>query len=643
MRTRSLYMAAIALLLTSVLVTACCSILQRKPGPTATPTTTATPSPIPPTSTPAVTPTPLPPDQPVPAGVVSPIVVQHSPLPGEELSLDGAIELVFDRAMDKGSVEQAIEFSPALTGRFEWTDNRTVRFLPANLARGASYHVYLGQGARDANGAILGGSYRFRFNTVGFLEVGQVIPAADAQDVETDSAVTVIFNRPVVPLTTLDQQADLPDPLVLDPPASGSGEWLNTSIYVFTPDSPLAGGTRYTARIPAGLSDTTGGLLAQEYAWSFTTQPPKVVWTTPRTDRDRPVRPDTEVHVQFNQPIDPDSAREAFSLTSRGLLGGQVRGEFDVLTDTLVFRPHDMLDFDTTYVARVEASVISVAGGAGSAEPYEWQFKTVPPPRIVGTEPKNGESNARPYTSFEIQFNTVIDGDTVMPNLQMTPPLSPTQVYTYFSEWNYTFVLNFRAQPSTDYEVRIGPDIADPYGNTTGQRMVVRFRTAPLEPRVRLHVPGNVSTANANDPARLFVSYVNARRLDLKLYRLDQAEFLRFQREWWDFVPSTMVRNWRETVEAPLNEVRFARVDLAEDGKLAPGFYLVDLTSPDVTEKRWKERHLLIVSTVNLTVKTGDDAKRATTSCSPGPPIWTLGVRSPACPWRPMRGVTPKS
>jgi len=561
--------------------------------------------------------------------MVSPIVVQHSPLPGEELPLDGAVELVFDRAMDRGSVERALDISPAVAGRFEWAGERTVRFLPAALERGTNYHIYLGQSARDTEGAMLGGAYRFRFNTVGYLQVGQVIPAPGSVDVEADSVITMMFNRPVVPLTTLAQQADLPDPLILEPDVTGKGEWLNTSIYVFKPDRPLAGGTRFTARVPAGLSDTIGGLLETDYAWSFTTEPPKVVWTTPRAESDRPVRPDIVIRVTFNQPIDASSAIDAFSLTGGGFLGGAVKGDFQVDNDTLVFTPREMLDFDRTYTARVEAGVksaSSVSGdiaSAGMREAYEWQFKTVPLPRIVSTEPKNGERNAYPYTSFEIVFNTTIDPETVMPNLEMTPPLSPTQVYTYFNDWNHTFVLRFGARPSTDYEVRIGPDIADPYGNTTDQRMTVRFRTAPIDPRVRLHVPGNISTLDALDPARLFVSYVNTEQLDLELYALSKDEFFQMERNWQDLQPSQLLRSWREQVSAPLNELKYARIDLVKGGgKLEPGFYLVEVTSPDVKQERWKERHLLVVSTINLTIKaTGDEMLVWATDLGSGRPV----------------------
>ncbi|HUT21212.1 MAG TPA: Ig-like domain-containing protein, partial [Anaerolineae bacterium] len=344
MKRHTLYPMLSLLVLVSAVFSAC---LGQRAVPAPTETATTVPTAPTETPTPGPTPTPLPPDREVPVGMVSPIVVQHSPLPGEELSLDGAVELVFDRAMDKGSVERAFEVSPAVGGRFEWADARTVRLLPARLSRATQYHVYLGQEARDTEGAILEGAYRFRFQTVGYLEVSQVVPAPGSTDVETGSKITVMFNRPVVPLTTLGQQATLPDPLSFDPPVVGTGEWLNTSIYLFSPTDGLAGGTRYTARVAAGLQDTVGGLLEEDYTWSFTTYPPEVVWARPQMQDERRVPPDSEVRVTFNQPIDPDSAKAAFRMERGGLLGGKVAGTFEVADRVLVFRPAEMLDFDT--------------------------------------------------------------------------------------------------------------------------------------------------------------------------------------------------------------------------------------------------------------------------------------------------------
>jgi uncharacterized protein YfaS (alpha-2-macroglobulin family) len=563
------------------------------------------PTPVPtPTSTPFPTPT-MPAYTPPPHGTVSPVVIQRSPERGEELSLGGSIELVFDRSMDRASVEQAFKVDPEVSGKLEWTDERTVRFEPArDLQRGAEYYVTLGPEAQASDGSPLDGAYRFRFRTVGYLEVAQVIPAPDTGDVEAASTVTVIFNRPVVPLRAVSDPAtaDLPQPVTFDPPIGGSGEWLNTSIYVFTPAESLAGGTTYAARIAAGLADTTGGVLAEDYEWSFSTQPPHVVWVSPQEEAEL-VGVDTAVQVTFNMPVDCDSAMEAFSLRT-GLRS--VAGTFECAAETLVFTPTKWLGFDATYRVEVDAGVQSRGGGQGMPNAYDWRFTTVPLPRILGTRPSDGQQDAYAYTSFEIMFNAPIDESTVMPNLEMTPPLSPTQVYTYFRYWDNTFVLGFGARPSTDYEVRIGPDIADPYGNTTGQAMTVRFRTAPLDPRAWFPIPGQVGTLDGHQLARIVVGHLNVDRLNLSLYRLDVGEFFRVRRDWWDYQPASgPVRQWSVPVTSPLNEAGYAAVDLVEGGgELAPGVYLLDVDAPGVTPDRWEHRKLLVVSEYNLTIKT---------------------------------------
>jgi uncharacterized protein YfaS (alpha-2-macroglobulin family) len=599
--------------------------------PTIAPTVSATPSPTPV----PVTPTPLPPYTPPPPGSIPPYVIQRSPERGEELGLDWPVELVFDRPMDRASVEGAlvvaVDGGETLEGEFEWDGDRAVRFKPSGLARDARYHVYLGQGAKSQEGTPLDGAYRFKFNTTGFLEVTQAVPADGSTDVEADGIITVMFNRPVVPLTTISLPgAELPHPLAFDPPIEGTGEWLNTSIYIFTPSEPLAGGTTYTARVQAGLGDTTGGLLTEDYVWQFTTFPPEVVWVTPYEDQEL-IPPDTAVVVQFNQKVDSLSAVSAFRLFPRG--GENVPGEFESWGDTLIFTPTTMLDFDTTYLVEVAAGVQSASGGEGMREPFRWSFKTVPLPRIIGTEPDDGERAAHPYTSFEIEFNAPIDPTTVMPNLEMTPPLtsassaepSPTQVYTY--SWGTRFVLSFGAQPDTEYEVRIGPDIADPYGNKTGQSLTVRFHTRNLDPIARLHVPDQVGTYDADQPARLFVAHRNVERLDLQLYRLSREQFFQAIRDWWDFTPgSDLVRDWSVDVSAPKNEIKYTAIDLVENrGRLSPGIYLLDVTAPGVEYDRWGHRHILVVSEINLTLKvTSDEALVWATDLSTGAPIGGL-------------------
>ena len=589
-----------------------CSITEPKTG-TPEPVSTRTPRP----TVTSLPPKPVIPYTPMPADMLSPIIIQRSPKRGESLTPDGAIEIVFDKAMDQTAVADAFTLQlagddTAVKGSLVWADARTLRFQPTeSLPRDTVFDVILTQNASAEGGELLREPYTFRFATAGYLEVAQVIPAPDTADAETASSITVMFNRPVVPLTTLAQMEDLPDPLAFDPAIEGSGEWLNTSIYVFTPSEPLAGGLTYRATVSAGLQDIAGALLAEDYTWHFTTIPPKVLWTKPR-DGAVLVSVNYPVIVEFNQPVDLESARRAFHLEGKGLLGIDLNGTFTINGNTLTFTPTQSLNFNTTYTVRLDPGIASIAGGSGMKEAVTWHYTTVPLPEIVATHPANLERRADPHTSFQITFNTPIDAATVMPNLTMTPPLSPTQVYTYFSSYDNTFTLNFGAQPSTEYTVVIENGIADPYGNTIPRGRTVKFRTAPLDPTYRLRVPDMVGTYDAAQPAQLVLSHVNVNRVNLQLYRLPIDAFRESYWQWQEELPagSQRIREWRQNLESPLNEQGYTVVDLAETpgGTLEPGLYLLDTDSPDLDSDRYYpyvHRHILVVSHLNLTLKTG--------------------------------------
>ena len=171
------------------------------------------------------------------AGEAPPGVFDTDPLAGEELPLDGAITLYFDQPMDMTTVQAAFSIAPDVAGDLEAVDDSTLRFTPSDpLQRATEYTVTIATTAESAAGEPLADPFALKVRTVGFLEVSQVLPAPDATGIATDATLTVIFNRPVVPLVSVEDMADLPDPLTIDPPVDGHGEWLNTSIYLFHPD-----------------------------------------------------------------------------------------------------------------------------------------------------------------------------------------------------------------------------------------------------------------------------------------------------------------------------------------------------------------------------------------------------------------------
>jgi uncharacterized protein YfaS (alpha-2-macroglobulin family) len=545
--------------------------------------------------------TPLPPQ--------APITVYRSPALGEEQALDEPIIIAFDQPMDQTSVEEAFSIEPEVEGRFSWEKNDLV-FTPAEpLERGESYQVTVAESARSAARLPLKEPVTFAFRTVGYLEVTDVQPAPDTEEVESDAVVTVLFNRPVVPLTSIAQQAELPHPLTFTPSVTGEGEWLNTSIYTFKPDEGFAPATTYKARVAAGLTDTTGGMLAEDYTWTFTTVMPYVLETSPR-DNAIHVGPSQTISVTFNQPMDRTSAQEHFSLMAEATeeeVPGDFRWEDD---ETMVFVPAEDLELDTFYVAWVARGAKAAKVEGATAEDYVWSFTTVSLPYVISTYPADGDTEVEPYTGLEVEFSSPMDPDTLLPNLTILPTV--TQVYSYWRNYDTSLYLSFNPEPSTAYAVTFGADMAGRYGYKLGEPYTVRFTTDALPPQVYLHSTGRVGTYNAYTTTMAYVTYRNVTRLDFRLYEMDQGTFRKLNGEnWWDvwdaFKPNErdLLRRWSKEVSVPLNATRIAgtAVESEEGAGLAPGLYYLEVTALEMAKESRPSRIMMVVSGLNLTLK----------------------------------------
>src|SRR5258708_26690557 len=164
--------------------------------------------------------------------------------------------------MDRPSVEAAFPLDPKIDGKLSWSDDTTLLFAAAApFQRGQEVHVTIGTGAKSKARAALAEAYRLIFEVQGNLAITQVLPAANAQNVEAKASITVVFNRPVVPLINSADQAKLPQPLTLSPAVDGKGEWVGTAIYVFHPTKPMAGGTQSPPTISGDLKDVDGNPL----------------------------------------------------------------------------------------------------------------------------------------------------------------------------------------------------------------------------------------------------------------------------------------------------------------------------------------------------------------------------------------------
>ncbi|MCD6291660.1 MAG: Ig-like domain-containing protein [Anaerolineae bacterium] len=567
--------------------------------------------------------------------ITHPVVVAVRPERGEEQPPEAPIVVTFDQPMDPETTAAAFRIEPTVEGLTSVQGN-TLTFRPARpLPRSTTFTVTVAATARSEAGVPLAEPFTYRFKTVGYLEVTSTQPADGAQNVSIDTAITVVFDRPVVPLTGADNAGTLPRPLRIQPQVDGAGKWLNTSVYTFQPKKPLDASTHYTVTIPAGLTDITGGVLAEDYVWTFTTAAPTVVSAEPKGNQ---VAPTTPITITFSQPMDPKSAEDAFVMLAAD--GRRpVPGHFTWRDDgrTMVFHPDQPLAFGAKYLVQINDTARAAQGRGTLRRAEAFTLTTVHLPAIRATHPADGDQKADPYGSLTVSFYSPIDPKTLAGAIIVEP--KPSQVYTYYYAYKNRLIISWNRRPRTTYTVTLKGTIGDPYGNTMGQDVVIHFRTRDYEPLAYLEGIGRVGTYNAYTNTIAIARYRNVSELDFRLYRVDIPTFINLTgEESWNFWRhlrlhrEDLVRSWSVKVEAPPNEVHTWRGILtnAQGNPLSSGLYLFEVRAPEIryTQDRMPSRHLLAVSRLNLTLKsTSTEVLVWATDLKSGQPVANLPLR----------------
>lgn len=513
------------------------------------------------------------------AGEIAPQVVETSPLRGEELAVDGSVTFYFDLPMDRASVEAALVTEPNLSGRFTWIDDSIATFQPGGpLERATEYKFTIGGGARSSEGTPLKDTFTLNLRTVGFLEVAQVIPADGTVDVEAAPTITVLFNRPVVPLLPVEEMKDLPNPLAFDPPAEGVGEWLSTSIYTFKPTG-LEGGTTYTVTVKAGLTDVTGSVLGSDYVWRFATASPRILEIEPFERRTNVLR-DPVVSVVFSQPMDTEAIKQGFTLRSAS---GVVEGAFtwNDRNTRVTFKPASLLDYNTVYTINIDPDLTRSATGARLAEGATQTFRTIRLPDIEQTYPANGGVDVR-ESGITFRFTAPMDLKDFEKRVTIDP-VPGLRYDNYSDEDGFYFNIGFSHEPTTAYTVTLDvTNFKDKYGTpltldprngayyVENGKAVIRWRTPDYPPEASLRIGGTVGLYSAYQPTtRVFSTHRNIETIDLALASVDLDEFLRIIAQPYNPInrgQTTPLREWSVQVQNPRNVLRYDLLTITDQG-----------------------------------------------------------------------------
>jgi hypothetical protein len=287
-----------------------------------------------------------------------------------------SVVVAFDHTMDKPSAEAAFSLkrtgdgSP-VSGTFGWYGNALIFSPSAPLAAGTSYTAKVDATAKDTAGTSLGVPKSWQFTTFSSPAVSSVSPVDGATNVSRSSVTYAIFNKA---MDKPSAEAAFSLKRTSDGAAvSGNFSWYGNAL-IFSPRTPLASATSYTATVGATAKDTAGNPLDAPKSWQFTTATQPIVSSVSPADGATGVPRGAAVYAIFDRAMDKPSAEAAFSL-KRTSDGSTVSGSFGWYGNALILKPSADLAAGTQYTAAVSGAAKDQAGNS-LANPTTWRFTT---------------------------------------------------------------------------------------------------------------------------------------------------------------------------------------------------------------------------------------------------------------------------
>ncbi len=191
---------------------------------------------------------------------------------GAMVPIDEPLLIAFKEIMDRQSVLANLTIYPQVSGQTLWLDEQTIRYVPnEGWQRDTEYTVRVGQEARTAQGGTLPEPLIYTFRTLGAVDILDVSPLHDSNNVPVTTSIDFTFNQPVIHSSLLTL-------LQIDPATPFETSWTDTTVHI-TPLRDLLYDTIYTIKIAPGIQ-SIGGIDSQKpISVSFRTAP--FVFTLP--------------------------------------------------------------------------------------------------------------------------------------------------------------------------------------------------------------------------------------------------------------------------------------------------------------------------------------------------------------------------
>ncbi len=357
-------------------------------------------------------------------------------------------------------------------------------------------------------------------------------------------SLSVTFSQPMVAVTS-QGDASGTQPVKLTPQPKGNWRWLGTRTVLFDPDIRFPQATTYTVEVPAGTRSQSGGALSTGTTFTFETPPPTVIGGYP--DSNTPQRRDVPMFLLFDQKIDPQAVLTKLHVTADGKTFGVTLLDAAAIAKDkrlaavvdsankgvqggqrddhrwLAFRTDRELPADATVTIEVPAGTPSAEGPNTTTQKQQRTFKTYPPLRIEDHD-CGYNHKCPPGTPFVIEFDNPLDADAFDADDAKLISISPAVPDVHVSVSGNSLYLQGLTKAQTTYEVKVGANIRDEFGQTLGDDAELEFHVTDAVPTFFGPSGLVVVDPSAKTPSLDFFT-TNYEQLKVRLYKVTPSDF----------------------------------------------------------------------------------------------------------------------
>lgn len=434
----------------------------------------------------------------------------------------------------------------------------------------------------------------------GKLEVVRHNPSADKDVVQS---VSVTFNQPIVPLTSLDALDAITPPLELSPKVPGKYRWLGTKTVSFVPDEPLPAATQFSARVPGTAKGMSGEPLGADFTWTFKTRLPRVLNVSP-SNYERWAGRDTTIVLQYNQPVDAESVAKHLTITAgKKKVGFKIKAAKDGVTGRPVVDDKKLanrrveivprnLPLNASIKIKVAPGVVGTQGPLASTENWHGSFRTYGP--LAFEDLRCWSTPCQVTGAVYLRFSNPL-AQGALDHVTFNPPLTHmdrVEVGSNYINLYQTF------EPNTTYTVTFKKTLKDRFGQRLGKTVKRSFQVGDYAPAMALESRNAV--VEASGPGRIAAQFINVPASELTVTRVSEENLAQAwnwvhrtagQRRWdRNFIPkpaalkgATGTRSKLKT-GGKLNEKIDREISLGKDA--AAGIHLVEVRAT-VKNDRW--------------------------------------------------------